>query len=243
MIGALWYSLSLAALTVLYGGWAIVASLFGIRQKPDGIYGKVAHWWGSQLLAAHGLRVRTHGMEQVPGRPCVFVSNHVSFVDIWVLVAVLPVNVRFLAKRELLKVPVFGWAMASAGHIPIDRQKLQKAFEAYDAAAGRLQAGTSAIVFGEGTRSRDGKLHALKKGPFVLAIAAGVPVVPVFIAGTYQVLPPGSLRIRRRPIDVFFGAPIETGGLDYDDREALAERCHAVLKTFAERVDGVPAGD
>lgn len=241
MIGAIWYSVSLAALTLLYGGWAILAWLFRVRQTPSGIYGKVAHWWGKYLLASHRLRVRTHGLEHVPARPCVFVSNHVSFVDIWVLVSVLPLSVRFLAKRELLNVPVFGWAMASAGHIPIDRKKLHKAFEAYDEAAKRLQGGTSAIVFGEGTRSRDGKLHALKKGPFVLAIAAGAPVVPVFIAGTYDVLPPGSLRIRHRPIDVYIGAPIDTAGLSYDDRDAIAARCSEVLRGFADRVDAPEA--
>lgn len=243
MISGLWYVLTLAVYTLIYGSWSILAGLFRVKQRPDAIYGYLAYWWGSHLLAAHRLRVRTHGLEKIPDQPCVFVSNHVSFVDIWVLVSLLPRNVRFLAKRELLKVPIFGWAMASAGHIPIDRKKLQKAFEAYDEAAERLKAGTSAIVFGEGTRSRDGKLHALKKGPFVLAIAAGVPIVPIFIAGTYQVLPPGSIRIRRRPIDVYLGEPIVTAGMHYEDREALAERCHAVLRGFSDRVDALPAGD
>jgi 1-acyl-sn-glycerol-3-phosphate acyltransferase len=164
-------------------------------------------------------------------------------VDIWVLLAVLPGTVRFLAKRELLRVPLFGWAMAAAGHIPINRRKLQSAFGSYETAARMVRAGTSAIVFGEGTRSRLGRLLPLKKGPFVLAIEAGVPIVPVYIAGTYDVLPKGRVALRRRPITVCLAEPIPTDGSSYDDRDALTARCRTALEASREHVDPVREAD
>jgi 1-acyl-sn-glycerol-3-phosphate acyltransferase len=178
------------------------------------------------------------GAGNIPDGPAVFVANHVSFVDIWVLVALLPGTVRFLAKRELLHVPVFGWAMRSAGHIPIDRKNRKAAVDACGEAGGMIRDGTSAIVFGEGTRSRTGELLPLKKGAFVLAIQAGVPVVPVYLEGTYAVLPKGTLALKRGPIEMRVGQPISTRGLSYADRDALSARCREALVGLRDHVDG-----
>jgi 1-acyl-sn-glycerol-3-phosphate acyltransferase len=177
-------------------------------------------------------------MDNIPDRSCVFVANHVSWVDVWVLAALLPGRVRFLAKRELFWVPFFGSAMKQAGHIPIDRQNRRAAFDAYAEAVRLIQQGTRAVIFGEGTRSRDGTLQPLKKGPFVLAIQAGVPVVPVFIEGTYGVLPKGSIMLRPRPITVLVGEPLLTQGLSYEDRESLGQRCRESLVALRDHVDG-----
>lgn len=237
-----WYIVTVVVFTVWHGGVVLVAALFRVKQKSGGIYDRMARAWGTNLLEAHGLEVTVRGRERViPGRPYVYVSNHISFVDIWVLLAVLPGTVRFLAKRELLRVPLFGWAMAAAGHIPIDRHKLQSAFGSYETAVRMVRAGTSAIVFGEGTRSRLGRLLPLKKGPFVLAVKAQVPIVPVYIAGTYDVLPKGRVALRRGPITVCIAEPIPTEGWSYDDRDALTARCRAALETCREHVDGARA--
>ena len=181
-------------------------------------------------------------MEKIPDGPCVFVANHVSFVDIWVLMATLPGTVRFLAKKELMSVPLFGWAMKAAGHIPVHRQNRSAAVGAFDEASEMIRGGTSAIVFGEGTRSRDGTLRSLKKGPFVLAIKAEVPVVPIFLHGTFEVLPKGSVTPRPHPITMLVGDPILTTGLTYEDRERLGDRCRDALLALRTRVDaaGVP---
>jgi 1-acyl-sn-glycerol-3-phosphate acyltransferase len=163
----------------------------------------------------------------------VFVANHQSFFDIVALISILLGRVRFVAKKELAKVPVFGQALRAAGHIYIDRQKRAAAFESYETAAKEIQAGMSAVVFAEGTRSRTGELLPFKKGPFVLALASQVPVVPVYCADTFGILPKGSMRIHPHPITLYFGEPIPTAGMDYDDRGKLLTLSREVIERFA----------
>lgn len=235
---ALWYLLTSFFVTAYYCLLVIAASLIGVKLSPNGVYDRAGREWGRKLLWLNRVPVAVQGAEHIPTGPCVFVANHVSWVDIWALVGNLPGRVRFLAKRELLLVPVFGWAMKRAGHIPIDRQNRRAAFDAYTEAVRLIREGTRAIIFGEGTRSRSGELLPLKKGPFVLAIQAGVPVVPVFLEGTYQVLPKGSIRLRPRPIRILVGEPLSTDGLSYEDRETLGQRCRESLLALRDHVDG-----
>lgn len=237
MIAGLWFVISCLAITAWYCAVVILASLIGVPRRPDGVYDQAARSWGRKNLSANRLEVRSAGWENIPQGPAVFVSNHVSFVDIWVLVGFLPGTVRFLAKRELLNVPIFGWAMRSAGHIPIDRKNRRAAVDACGEAGSLIREGTSAIVFGEGTRSRTGELMPLKKGAFVLAIQAQVPVVPVFLEGTYEVLPKGTIFLRRRPIHMRIGEPIGTTGLTYADRDTLGARCRGALVALRDHVD------
>ena len=172
-------------------------------------------------------------------RPYVFASNHTSIVDIWALLALVPGSVRFVAKQELFKVPVFGAAMRSAGHIFINRQRLKSVFGAYDEAAATIRSGISAAVFPEGTRSTDGTLLPFKRGPFVLAIQAGVPVVPVFIPDGWKVIPSGSMRVRPPPrsMEIRFGDPILTEGMTPDDRNTLAEKTRKAVEQLRDPVD------
>jgi len=235
MFRATVYPVALFALTVWYGSKVIVAALLGIRQRPGGVYGQAARRWGRGLLKASGMSVRTVGLENVPtGKPVVYVCNHQSFFDIIALAATLPGTYRFVAKRELAKVPLFGQALRAAGHIYIDRQRRQAAFGAYEKAAAVIKGGTSAVVFVEGTRSRTGNLLPFKKGPFVLAIAAQVPLVPVYCAHTFSILPKGSIRIRPRPISLYFGEPIPTGGMDYEQRQRLLTEARRVIEGFRD---------
>jgi 1-acyl-sn-glycerol-3-phosphate acyltransferase len=237
MMSGLWFFLSCLTLTVYYCSVVLLASLLGVRRTPGGVYDQAARGWATRNLQVNRLTVSSTGLDNVPAGPCVFVANHVSFVDIWVLLAELPGTVRFLAKRELLRVPIFGWAMRRAGHIPIDRQNRHAAVDACGEAGMLIRAGTSAIVFGEGTRSRSGVLQPLKKGAFVLAIQAGVPIVPVFLEGTFQVLPKGTLALRRGPIGLRVGRPISTAGLTYADRDVLNARCTEALLALRDHVD------
>ncbi|MEJ2239826.1 MAG: lysophospholipid acyltransferase family protein, partial [Gemmatimonadales bacterium] len=115
-----------------------------------------------------------------------------------------------------------------------DRQRRQAAFESYEKAAKVIQKGLSALVFAEGTRSRTGELLPFKKGPFVLAIAAQVPVVPVYCANTFDILPKGRIRIRPRPVTLYFGEPISTVGMDYEDREELLTKARRVIEGFRD---------
>jgi len=231
-----WYVMSLVALVAWYGMQVIIAALFRVKYRPGGVYDRACHRWGLAQLSANGLHVTVEGLDQIePGRSYVFASNHTSFADIWVLFAYLPGSVRFVAKKELLSVPFFGQAIRASGQIPINRRNLRDAFAAYDEAAALMARGLSAIVFVEGTRSRDGKLHNFKKGPFVLAIRAGVPVVPVFIDGTFEALPPGGWFVRRRPVSLRIGAPVPVEGLAFDDRDQLVAETRARMLALRER--------
>jgi 1-acyl-sn-glycerol-3-phosphate acyltransferase len=175
-------------------------------------------------------------LERVPhDRPVVYVANHQSFFDILALAATVPGQMRFVAKREMAKIPILGPAMKAAGQIFIDRQNRVRAFEAYEEAALAVNAGLNAVVFAEGTRSRTGELQPFKKGPFVFAIASKVPIVPVYCAGTFDILRKGSIWVRPHPVTLYFGEPIPTAGLTYEDREALLERTRAVIMGF--RID------
>jgi 1-acyl-sn-glycerol-3-phosphate acyltransferase len=135
-----------------------------------------------------------------------------------------------VAKRSLLFVPIFGWALWLAGFFFIDRSNRERAVRTLDRAAARLRQGTSIVVFAEGTRSTDGTLLPFKRGGFVLAIQAGVPVVPVSVRGGRSVLAKGALNPKPGLMQVTFGAPIETRGMTYEMRETLMARVRSQLE-------------
>jgi len=210
---------------------AVVAALFRVRNRVGGVYDWASTDWSRDILRAAGTPVVAEGLENIPrDRPVIYASNHSSMFDIWALFATLPGSVRFVAKRELFKIPLLGSAMLAVGHIPIDRAARKKAFEAYDEAARTIQRGTSSIVvFPEGTRSRTGELLPFKNAPFGLAIAAHVPVVPVYLHHTFEILPKGAWRLRPRPIRLLVAPSISTSGLRPEDRERLRDEVRAAM--------------
>ena len=217
-------ALTLAVLTTVLGSVVLVAQFLGVRDGPGTIYERAPRWWARAVLAVSGVRVVMHGADRArTGEPRIFASNHVSWYDVLVLVACLP-RYSFVAKAELFRVPLFGAAARAVGTIPIDRENRKAAFQSYDQAAARIRDGRSVVVYPEGTRGTSYEIRAFKKGPFVLAIAAGVPVVPTLIHGTLRVLPRGSLWLRAGRVDVHLLEPIETAGLGYDAREELSTR-------------------
>jgi len=226
MLAWLRFLLSGLAVTAWHSLEVIWAALRRVPDTPGGVYDRVPYDWARTLIAINRIEVDVDGLDRIPaGVPCVFAANHLSVVDIWLLLVVLPGRLRFMAKREISYYPLLGTALKAAHHIFIDRKDLSRALEAYREAAQVMRSGMSAIVFVEGTRSRDGVLKPFKKGAFVLAIAAGVPVVPVRIDGTFEMLPSGSLAFQPGRTRVRIGQPLRTDGLTYEDRDVLMERC------------------
>jgi len=239
MIRTIWYVLNVTVWTLYYGSKAVVAGWLRIPNTPGGVYDECGRRWGRRVLRSVGVEVRTRGMEHIPAdQPVVYASNHQSFFDILALAAVLPGKMRFVAKKELRKIPVFGAALRAAGQIYIDRFNRAKAFEAYEEAAKAVREGMNAVVFVEGTRSRTGELLPFKKGAFVFAIAAQVPMIPIYCGGTFDILPKGSVYVRPRPITVYFGEAIPTEGMVYDDREELMLRARSVIEGFEAEEKG-----
>jgi len=238
------YLIVLAAVTVWAGVRVILASWAGVKYRPGGIYDRAGRGWGRGMIRGTGVTVETVGLERLdPARPVMFASNHSSMMDIWALMAVIPHSFRFVAKQELLKIPLFGRAMRSAGHISIDRSRIKSTLGAYQEAAETMRRGLSAVVFVEGTRGSGGDLLPFKRGSFSLGILAAVPVVPVYIADSWRILPSGSRRPIPGPIHILFGEPIPTTGLTVDDRDALAARTRAAMERLRAGVDGHGGGN
>jgi len=230
-----------AAATVVLGFMVIIAALLGLEDKPNGIYDKVPRWWSRAVLFVVGVKVRVHGMEKVnPDEPHIFASNHVSWFDVPSLAKVLPRN-KFIAKSELFKVPIFGRAMRAAGMVEIQRENRKAAFGAYDVAAERIRLGNSVVVFPEGTRGSAYPLRPFKKGPFVLAIAAGVPIVPIILHGTIGIMPRNSLWAHSGTIDIHLLEPVTTTGVDYDHRETLMKTVRTRMADAMRELYGVEA--
>jgi 1-acyl-sn-glycerol-3-phosphate acyltransferase len=192
------------------------------------------------VVIAAGIRVRVHGAERLAEStsvPRIFASNHVSWFDVFVLGSIVP-RFAFVAKAEILKIPIFGPGARAIGTVPIDRNNRKSAFASYEEAAGRIASGRSVIVFPEGTRGTAYPLRPFKKGPFVLAIASRASVVPTIVYGTLPIFPRNAYRMQTGGgvVDVEFLDPVPTEGLDYEARDALSNTVHdrmeAALATY-----------
>ena len=231
--------IALIVFTIVFGLTVIVGRLLRIPDGPGSIYDRLPRWWSRTLLLAAGTRVNVHDEERArTGEPRIFVSNHVSWFDVLALASRL-YRFSFVAKAEIMKVPLFGAAAGAVNTVYIERENRKAAFQSYDVAAGRIREGLSVVVFPEGTRGRTYALRRFKKGPFVLAIAAGVPIVPTIVHGAIERLPRGSLWARAGTIDIHFLEPVPTAGLTYDDREALSRLVHERMATAMRELYGV----
>jgi 1-acyl-sn-glycerol-3-phosphate acyltransferase len=243
MIRLLWYYLVLLWSSVIHATGTIAAALLRVPFKPGGVYDWGTKDWSKQILWGAGTPIDIQGLDRIPrDQPVVYASNHPSMFDIWALSASLPGSTRFVAKEELGRIPLVGPAMKRAGHVMINRAVKAKAMESYAQAGDKIRGGISPIVFPEGTRSRTGEMLPFKTTPFALAIAAQVPVVPVYVHDTFKILPKGAWRMHSMPIRIRIGEPIATTGLTPDDRSALKERVEASVRALKARVDaGAPA--
>jgi 1-acyl-sn-glycerol-3-phosphate acyltransferase len=222
LIRALLSMVTFVAATILGSVSALVAGL--IDRTGDRVL-VLARLWARVLLGVPGVRLEVKmGARLEPGRPYIFMPNHASMVDIWAVLVAIPVSFRFIAKKQLASIPLFGWAMAAGRFIFIDRQHAVAARRSMDEAARRIRAGQSVVIFPEGTRTRTGRLLPFKKGGFHLAIDSGAAIVPVAIRGSHAVMPPGSPLIRAGTVSIEVDEPIPTADLRADDREALIDR-------------------
>jgi 1-acyl-sn-glycerol-3-phosphate acyltransferase len=221
--------------TIFLAPVAVLASVLGFHGDRGGA---VQQWcmrtWARSLCWAAGARIRVHGAEHISaGNGTVYASNHVSWYDVFAIASVLP-HYTFVAKAELRKIPIFGWGAEGAGVVFLARENRKSAFEAYELVAEKIRKGLNVVVFPEGTRGREYALRPFKKGPFVLAIAAGAPVVPIVVYGAREVMHKGSFRVSSATVHIHLLEPVPTTGYDYEHRHELmrvvSDRMEAVLR-------------
>lgn len=228
MLRGIWAALVLIVASALCGIPTIVASL--LNRKSDAVM-HYMRLWSRMMLSALGSRVEYEGLEHLgDGDPRIYVANHLSNADIWALGQVLPLKARFVAKQELRMVPIVGGAMAASGMIFVDRANRSRAIKGLKAAADQIRSGRPVVLFAEGTRSRDGRLHPFKKGPFHLALAAGVPVVPVAISGSWGILRPRSLVVTPGVVRVQCLDPVDVSPWQPDDARGLTEHVYDLVR-------------
>jgi 1-acyl-sn-glycerol-3-phosphate acyltransferase len=197
---------------------------------------KYAGLWARFGLFLAGVRLETGNIDKVPvGKPLIFMGNHQSNFDILALYAALPVHFSWIAKEELFRIPFFGFAMRRAGYIPLDRGDGRRALKSMDEAARKIRNGVSVIVFPEGTRTRDGNLLPFKRGGFLLAARAGVPIVPFTINGTARINPAKTLRLQKGDVRICFSDPIETTGSTGKKRDDLIDRVRNAIEQGLDR--------
>lgn len=185
--------------------------------------------WGRVCLFASGVKLRVTGMENIiQDRPQILMSNHQSMHDIFAL-CTLPLSYKWLAKKELFKVPIFGCLLYMIGCVSVDRLNPQKAKKGMDAAQTKIKSGASIMIFPEGTRSYDGKLQPFKKGGFLLALKKKIPIVPITIRGSNEIMKKGAMKVHPGDIDIIIGEPIETIDLRVRDRRNLVQKVHDVI--------------
>lgn len=218
--------------TVFFAIAAILASLFGSGGNAPHI---VARIWARSILFASRIRVTVKGLSNIdPKRSYIYMSNHQSNFDIPVLLAYLPVQFRWIAKNELFKIPIFGYAMKRAGYISIDRSGRKSTLQSIRNAAEIIRNGVSVIIFPEGTRSQDGNLKSFKNGGFVLAVDSGVPIIPIIIHGTWQIMSKNQLRIKPGRVVLEIQKPVESSNFSRKTKNDLLEKVRQIISDGLE---------
>jgi 1-acyl-sn-glycerol-3-phosphate acyltransferase len=192
-------------LTFLFSVSAIISTLFDSSGR---LYAWHARLWARLGLALGGITVTLAGSEHLPDGPVIFMSNHQSNFDILALLAAMPRQIHWIAKKELFEIPVFGPSMRRGGYIPLDRGDGRKALQSMDEAATTIHQGKSVVLFPEGTRSTDGNLLPFKRGGFILARKADVPVIPVTINGSGRINPANQIKLHSGNIRITLHPPV-----------------------------------
>ena len=229
-----------------YSGRVVLRSFFGARGALCRSCDSGARGWSRAVLKLAGVSVRVEGVANLAlDGAFIIIANHESWFDVWALAGCLPIDARFVAKKELERVPIFGRAWKACGHISIDRADRASAIESMIRAGQRIkEEGLHMVLFAEGTRCPDGALHPFKKGPFVMAIEGGVPIIPVGLVGSRPIMPKGSFRIRKGAITVRVGEPISVAGMEHADRDRLRDAARDAVAQLrgGEGTDLLPTG-
>lgn len=215
--------------TAILGVITIAASYFDPAGNHVHYIGK---FWARLNMLLSGVRVRLINRAAIDaGQSYIVMSNHQSHYDVWALIGFMPLQLRWVIKIELRKIPIFGLGCERMGHIFIDRGNPERAYKSLEAAGQKIRNGASVVFFPEGTRSPDGKLLPFKKGGFSIALAAGVPILPITVRGSRAILPKGTARVRPGAIELMVHEPVPLDGYSSENREALMQKIRTVIES------------
>ena len=223
--------------TAFMSGCAVIFPLISPGENKSH---KIANIWARGMLMLANTRVRVIGIENVlRDRPQIFMANHQSDFDILIVLAHIPGQFRWIVKKELFYLPVFGAAMRKAGYIEIDRKNREKSMISIAQAASKIREGKSVMSFPEGTRSADGAIKPFKQGMFHLAIQSGVPIVPISIVGVKDIMPKRSLRVNPGKVTMIVDKPINTSDYTIENRHELMEEVrNVIIRNCEEHTNG-----
>ena len=226
-----WIFLWLAIATIILG---IPVMITGLLSRTGNLAFSISKLWAYTILAVSFVGTEIKNKKKIQqGTSYIIISNHQSLYDIIALVTTLGIQYRWFIKKEVLKIPIFGYALYASRNIFIDRSNTTKAIESINKGIDRLPKGVSVMVFAEGTRSPDGQIHEFKKGGFVTAVRRKIPILPVTVNGSRCILPKGSLVVKPGKIQVVIGEPIDTGGYTTDTMQELIDKTRqAVIMNF-----------
>jgi 1-acyl-sn-glycerol-3-phosphate acyltransferase len=215
--------------TIIAGVLVIVTGLF---DYTGGIYDLISRAWSGIIFFSAGIKVNIQGLEHLDKNASyIFMSNHQSHLDVAAFMAKLPFKIRFFTKKELLKIPIFGQAIYMSKHIIIDRKNTERAKRSINEAKQKIKKyGFSVLVFPEGTRSKTGKMGEFKKGGFVLAIETGIPIVPMDVTGSFELLPTHTLLIRSGTINITVGSPILVNSYTIESKQGLMDKVRSEIE-------------
>ena len=212
-----------AVFTILITGITAILSLISIIFNPNGnLSFRITKLWSKSILLFCRVKIETQGIENISkDRIQIFASNHVSMFDIIALTSIIPVKFGWIAKKELFKIPIMGWHMKANNYISVDRSNTRDAVKSLSEAAEQVKNGKRVVIFPEGTRSEDGELQPFKKGLFHICAKTGVPVLPIYIEGTHNILKMHSLHIHPGKVKIIIGSEIHTTGHSRENIKTL----------------------
>jgi 1-acyl-sn-glycerol-3-phosphate acyltransferase len=227
--------------TIPFATATLVVAVFKSNAK---VIDPIIRAWARVLVWAAGIDLRIEGAEIVdPKQRYILVANHYSYFDIPCVFAAIPQPIRFMAKISLFKIPIFGWAIGRAGFIPIDRKNRRTAVKSFDLAVERIRKGNTIVVFPEEGRSRERAMRPFQRGGFLLALRSELPIVPIAIAGTFDVYSANAKWVTPGPVTIRVGTVIPTEGLTVRDKNRLLEESREQIERMLSAAPRARAAD
>lgn len=213
--------------------YSFLIAILSILVYPVDLRHKVSNFlmkvWTNFVLFIYGIKVNVYGSENIdPAKGKIYISNHASYMDIFVQLAKLPDNVRMIYKKEINKIPILGWAMLCAGFVSIDRVNIRDAMRSLDKAAARIKKGLSVVIYPEGTRTKNGSVDEFRRGMFFLADKSQADIIPVSLSGTFELMPTGSAKVKSGTVNMVIGKPVRYR----KDKELLNEVRNTVIENL-----------